>query len=161
MNTYRSYDNFLQDKYALLPAVIILCVAAVMFIIGLLGCCATFRESRVGLGLVSAGPEKKNKSQEKKKKRKVHEQPAETPRDDPGVLELFSRVIKQRGASVQMNSGAVDLLLIPISLLIPVLGHYPHYLHRRGFRFRPGVCLQGEGKQRISLHKAKGQNLCC
>lgn len=59
MNTYRSYDNFLQDKYALLPAVIILCVAAVMFIIGLLGCCATFRESRVGLGLVSAGPEKK------------------------------------------------------------------------------------------------------
>lgn len=70
MNTYRSYDNFLQDKYALLPAVIILCVAAVMFIIGLLGCCATFRESRVGLGLVSAGPEKKNKSQEKKKKEK-------------------------------------------------------------------------------------------
>lgn len=70
MNTYRSYDNFLQDKYALLPAVIILCVAAVMFIIGLLGCCATFRESRVGLGLVSAGPEKKNKSQKKKKKEK-------------------------------------------------------------------------------------------
>lgn len=68
MNTYRSYDNFLQDKYALLPAVIILCVAAVMFIIGLLGCCATFRESRVGLGLVSAGPEKKNKSQKKKKR---------------------------------------------------------------------------------------------
>ncbi|XP_032061616.1 tetraspanin-36-like [Aythya fuligula] len=54
MNTYRSYDNFLQDKYALLPAVIILCVAAVMFIIGLLGCCATFRESRVGLGLFLA-----------------------------------------------------------------------------------------------------------
>lgn len=53
MNTYRSYDNFVQDKHALLPAVIILCVAAVMFIIGLLGCCATFRESRVGLGLVS------------------------------------------------------------------------------------------------------------
>ncbi|XP_035415862.1 tetraspanin-36-like isoform X1 [Cygnus atratus] len=54
MNTYRSYDNFLQDKHALLPAVIILCVAAVMFIIGLLGCCATFRESRVGLGLFLA-----------------------------------------------------------------------------------------------------------
>ncbi|NXE29989.1 TSN36 protein, partial [Ardeotis kori] len=54
INTYKSYDNFLQDKYALLPAVIIICVAVVMFIIGLIGCCATFRESRVGLGLVSA-----------------------------------------------------------------------------------------------------------
>lgn len=32
---------------------IIICVAVVMFIIGLIGCCATFRESRVGLGLVS------------------------------------------------------------------------------------------------------------
>lgn len=53
INTYKSYDNFLQDKYALLPAVIIICVAVVMFIIGLIGCCATFRESRVGLGLVS------------------------------------------------------------------------------------------------------------
>ncbi|NXL36508.1 TSN36 protein, partial [Glaucidium brasilianum] len=53
INTYKSYDNFLQDKYALLPAVIIICVAVVMFIIGLTGCCATFRESRVGLGLVS------------------------------------------------------------------------------------------------------------
>ncbi|XP_068279403.1 tetraspanin-36-like isoform X2 [Nyctibius grandis] len=52
INTYKSYDNFLQDKYALLPAVIIICVAVVMFIIGLIGCCATFRESRVGLGLV-------------------------------------------------------------------------------------------------------------
>ncbi|XP_054034657.1 uncharacterized protein LOC104303044 [Dryobates pubescens] len=54
INTYKSYDNFLQDKYALLPAVIILCVALVMFIIGLIGCCATFRESRVGLGLFLA-----------------------------------------------------------------------------------------------------------
>ncbi|XP_026723046.1 tetraspanin-36-like [Athene cunicularia] len=51
INTYKSYDNFLQDKYALLPAVIIICVAVVMFIIGLIGCCATFRESRVGLGM--------------------------------------------------------------------------------------------------------------
>ncbi|NXG51709.1 TSN36 protein, partial [Psilopogon haemacephalus] len=54
INTYKSYDNFLQDKYALLPAVIILCVAVVMFVIGLIGCCATFRESRVGLGLFLA-----------------------------------------------------------------------------------------------------------
>ncbi|XP_006033198.1 tetraspanin-36-like [Alligator sinensis] len=50
INTYKNYDHFLQDKYALLPAVIIICVAVVMFIIGLIGCCATIRESRVGLG---------------------------------------------------------------------------------------------------------------
>ncbi|KAF2980448.1 hypothetical protein EK904_003223 [Melospiza melodia maxima] len=54
IHTYKSYDSFVQDKYALLPAVIIICVAAVMFIIGLIGCCATFRESRVGLGLFLA-----------------------------------------------------------------------------------------------------------
>lgn len=53
INTYKSYDNFLQDKYALLPAAIIICVAVAMFFIGLIGCCATIRESRVGLGLVS------------------------------------------------------------------------------------------------------------
>ncbi|KAH0627826.1 hypothetical protein JD844_008290, partial [Phrynosoma platyrhinos] len=51
LNTYKAYDPFLQDKYALLPAVIIICVAVVMFIIGLVGCCATIRESKVGLGV--------------------------------------------------------------------------------------------------------------
>ncbi|XP_061874227.1 tetraspanin-36 isoform X2 [Colius striatus] len=54
VNTYKNYDNFLQDKYALLPAAIIICIAVVMFIIGLIGCCSTFRESRVGLGLFFA-----------------------------------------------------------------------------------------------------------
>ncbi|XP_060617251.1 tetraspanin-36-like [Anolis sagrei] len=51
LNTYKEYDPFLHDKYALLPAVIIICVAVVMFIIGLVGCCATIRESKVGLGV--------------------------------------------------------------------------------------------------------------
>ncbi|XP_034630125.1 tetraspanin-36-like [Trachemys scripta elegans] len=51
INTYKNYDSFVQDKYTMLPAVIIICVAVVMFIIGLIGCCATIRESRVGLGL--------------------------------------------------------------------------------------------------------------
>uniref|UniRef100_A0A8D0HP02 Tetraspanin n=1 Tax=Sphenodon punctatus TaxID=8508 RepID=A0A8D0HP02_SPHPU len=51
ISTYKNYDHFLQDKYALLPAVIIICVAVVMFIIGLVGCCGTIRESRVGLGI--------------------------------------------------------------------------------------------------------------
>nr|XP_006136795.1 tetraspanin-36-like isoform X2 [Pelodiscus sinensis] len=52
ISTYKNYDSFVQDKYTMLPAVIIICVALVMFIIGLIGCCATLRESRVGLGLV-------------------------------------------------------------------------------------------------------------
>lgn len=51
IDAYKSYDPFLQDKYALLPGIIIICVAVVMFIIGLIGCCATIRESRIGLGI--------------------------------------------------------------------------------------------------------------
>ncbi|XP_006136794.1 tetraspanin-36-like [Pelodiscus sinensis] len=54
ISTYKNYDSFVQDKYTMLPAVIIICVALVMFIIGLIGCCATLRESRVGLGLFLA-----------------------------------------------------------------------------------------------------------
>lgn len=53
IDAYKSYDPFLQDKNALLPAIIIICVAVVMFVIGLIGCCATIRESKVGLGIVS------------------------------------------------------------------------------------------------------------
>ncbi|XP_006627331.1 tetraspanin 36 [Lepisosteus oculatus] len=48
--SYKNYDNFLEDKYTLIPAVVILGVAVVMFIIGIIGCCATLRESRIGLG---------------------------------------------------------------------------------------------------------------
>uniref|UniRef100_A0A8D0DST9 Tetraspanin n=1 Tax=Salvator merianae TaxID=96440 RepID=A0A8D0DST9_SALMN len=51
LNSYKEYDPFLEDKTALLPAVIIICVAVVMFTIGLIGCCATIRESRIGLGV--------------------------------------------------------------------------------------------------------------
>lgn len=53
----RSYDNFnsfIQDKYTMIPAAIIIIISIVMFVFGLLGCCATIRESKVGLGLVSA-----------------------------------------------------------------------------------------------------------
>ena len=52
----RSYDNFnsfIQDKYTLIPAAIIIGVSVVMFIFGLVGCCATLRESKVGLSFVS------------------------------------------------------------------------------------------------------------
>ncbi|XP_069483069.1 tetraspanin-36-like [Ambystoma mexicanum] len=50
INSYRNYDHFLEDRYTMLPAVIILSIAMVMFIIGLIGCYATIKESRVGLG---------------------------------------------------------------------------------------------------------------
>ncbi|XP_066500080.1 tetraspanin 36 [Hoplias malabaricus] len=49
ISTYKNYDKFLEDKYTLIPAVIIIGVAVVMFIIGIVGCCATLRESKVGL----------------------------------------------------------------------------------------------------------------
>ncbi|XP_006012998.1 tetraspanin 36 [Latimeria chalumnae] len=48
--TYKIYDHFLEDKYTLVPAVVIIAVAVVLFIIGFIGCCATLRESRFGLG---------------------------------------------------------------------------------------------------------------
>ncbi|KAM8962368.1 tetraspanin-36-like [Pelodytes ibericus] len=48
--TYKQYEEFLGNNYVMLPAVIILCIAVVMFIIGLLGCCATIKESSFGLG---------------------------------------------------------------------------------------------------------------
>ncbi|XP_062398949.1 tetraspanin 36 [Sardina pilchardus] len=44
-----NFENFLADKYTLIPAAIIICVAVVMFIIGIVGCCSTLRESKVGL----------------------------------------------------------------------------------------------------------------
>ncbi|KAK0147073.1 Tetraspanin-36 [Merluccius polli] len=54
VNAIRSYNNFhdfLENRYVLIPAVIIICVALVMFFLGLLGCCSTLRESTVGLNL--------------------------------------------------------------------------------------------------------------
>lgn len=49
IRSYDNFDNFIQDKYTLIPAAIIIGVSVVMFIFGLLGCFATLRESRVGL----------------------------------------------------------------------------------------------------------------
>ncbi|KAG5281024.1 hypothetical protein AALO_G00066620 [Alosa alosa] len=45
-----NFENFLADKYTLIPAVIIICVAVLMFIIGIVGCCSTLSESKLGLG---------------------------------------------------------------------------------------------------------------
>ncbi|KAM9376321.1 tetraspanin-3 [Pholidichthys leucotaenia] len=47
--TYDDYDHFFEDVYTLTPAVIIIAVGALLFIIGLIGCYATVRESYCGL----------------------------------------------------------------------------------------------------------------
>ncbi|XP_042276068.1 tetraspanin 36 [Thunnus maccoyii] len=49
IRSYDNFDSFIQDKYTLIPAAIIIGVSVVMFIFGLVGCCATIRESKVGL----------------------------------------------------------------------------------------------------------------
>uniref|UniRef100_UPI003AB05AAF tetraspanin-3 isoform X2 n=1 Tax=Centroberyx gerrardi TaxID=166262 RepID=UPI003AB05AAF len=50
--TYDDYDHFFEDVYTLIPAVVIIAVGALLFIIGLIGCCATIRESYCGLASV-------------------------------------------------------------------------------------------------------------
>lgn len=47
--TYDDYDHFFEDVYTFIPAVTIMAVGALLFIIGLIGCCATVRESYCGL----------------------------------------------------------------------------------------------------------------
>ncbi|KAM3867464.1 tetraspanin 36 [Diretmus argenteus] len=49
IKSYNNFDNFLQDKYTLIPAAIIIGVGVVMFVFGLVGCCATVKESKIGL----------------------------------------------------------------------------------------------------------------
>ncbi|XP_029961512.1 tetraspanin 36 [Salarias fasciatus] len=49
IKSYGSFENFIQDKYTLVPAAIIIGISVVMFIIGLVGCCSTIRESKLGL----------------------------------------------------------------------------------------------------------------
>lgn len=51
--TYDDYDHFFEDVYTLIPAIIIIAVGTLLFIIGLIGCCATIRESSCGLATVS------------------------------------------------------------------------------------------------------------
>ncbi|XP_018416521.1 PREDICTED: tetraspanin-3-like [Nanorana parkeri] len=48
--TYKQYENVVGNMYVMLPAVIILCVAVFMLIIGCLGFCSTIQESCCGLG---------------------------------------------------------------------------------------------------------------
>uniref|UniRef100_A0A8C1AP70 Tetraspanin n=3 Tax=Cyprinus carpio TaxID=7962 RepID=A0A8C1AP70_CYPCA len=50
IKSYNSFEDFVSNKYSVIPAAIIIGVAVVMFVIGIVGCCATLRESKVGLG---------------------------------------------------------------------------------------------------------------
>lgn len=49
INSYDNFESFIQDKYTLIPAAIILGISAVLFFFGMLGCCSTIRESKAGL----------------------------------------------------------------------------------------------------------------
>ncbi|XP_078265396.1 tetraspanin 36 [Rhinoraja longicauda] len=51
LSTFKNYSHFFQDRYTVLPAMIIIGIALVMFLIGIIGCCATLKDSRCGLGL--------------------------------------------------------------------------------------------------------------
>uniref|UniRef100_A0A3B3X451 Tetraspanin-3 n=1 Tax=Poecilia mexicana TaxID=48701 RepID=A0A3B3X451_9TELE len=52
--TYDDYDHFFEDVYTLIPAVVIIAVGTLLFIIGVIGCCATIRESSCGLATFAA-----------------------------------------------------------------------------------------------------------
>ncbi|KAM3611325.1 uncharacterized protein V6R79_016655 [Siganus canaliculatus] len=49
IKSYDNFDHFIQDRYTLIPAAIIIGISVIMFVFGILGCCATLRESKVGL----------------------------------------------------------------------------------------------------------------
>ncbi|XP_030633570.1 tetraspanin 36 [Chanos chanos] len=49
IKSYNNFEHFMEDKYTLIPAVIIIGAAVVLFIIGTIGCCSTLRESTLGL----------------------------------------------------------------------------------------------------------------
>lgn len=50
---YNDYDHFFEDVYTLIPAVTIIAAGGLLFVIGLIGICATVRESYCGLTAVS------------------------------------------------------------------------------------------------------------
>lgn len=52
ISSYDNFESFIQDKYTLIPAAIILGISAVLFFFGMLGCCSTIRESKAGLTVV-------------------------------------------------------------------------------------------------------------
>ncbi|XP_076859728.1 tetraspanin 36 [Brachyhypopomus gauderio] len=49
ISSYKHFNDFVTDKYTLIPAAIIIGVAVVLFLIGIVGCCVTLKESTFGL----------------------------------------------------------------------------------------------------------------
>ncbi|KAA0713936.1 Tetraspanin-36 [Triplophysa tibetana] len=58
IKSYKNFEEFVADKYNLIPAAIIIGVAVLMFVIGIVGCCATLKESKIGLGFIKGDLEK-------------------------------------------------------------------------------------------------------
>uniref|UniRef100_A0A3Q4HI04 Tetraspanin n=1 Tax=Neolamprologus brichardi TaxID=32507 RepID=A0A3Q4HI04_NEOBR len=50
IKSFGSFDSLIQNKSTLIPAAIIIGISAVMFFVGIVGCCSTLRESKCGLG---------------------------------------------------------------------------------------------------------------
>ncbi|MEQ2262699.1 Tetraspanin-36, partial [Xenotaenia resolanae] len=50
INSYGNFESFIQNKQTLVPAAIVIGISVLMFIFGLVGCCATLKESKFGLG---------------------------------------------------------------------------------------------------------------
>lgn len=50
IKSFGSFDSLLQNKSTLIPAAIIIGISVVMFIVGIVGCCSTISESKLGLG---------------------------------------------------------------------------------------------------------------
>ncbi|XP_034026381.1 tetraspanin 36 [Thalassophryne amazonica] len=50
ISSYSTFSTIIDDRSTLVPAGIIIGVSVVVFIFGLVGCCATLQESKVGLG---------------------------------------------------------------------------------------------------------------
>lgn len=53
IKSFGSFDSLIQNKSTLIPAAIIIGISAVMFFVGIVGCCSTLRESKCGLSFVS------------------------------------------------------------------------------------------------------------
>ncbi|XP_074064716.1 tetraspanin-36-like [Macrotis lagotis] len=49
ISSYEDFDAFFRDEQILLPAIIIIIVAGVMFFLGVTGCFVTIKESQIGL----------------------------------------------------------------------------------------------------------------
>lgn len=51
IKSFGSFESLIQNKTTLIPAAIIIGISAVMFFVGIVGCCSTLRESKCGLGI--------------------------------------------------------------------------------------------------------------